>query len=510
MNNGIVSLRWTRSFLLAGAALVIAACAPESATSDGDNTGIQDDQIRVCAGGPTVKGIDISVHNGHIDWAKVKASGRGFAVARVSDGMHYPDSEFANNWAGIKAQGMVRGVYQYFRPSQDPVAQADLLISKIGTLGPGDLAPVIDVETADGVSGSTVVKNVRAWIDRVKSKTGMDPIIYCASGFWNTLPNTAQFAANTLWVANYGATCPSMPSTWKHWSIWQYSESGSVSGVSGGIDLDVFNGTLTDLQALATGSPAAGGCTSDADCNGGMAGTGTVCSNSGPTAGQCISGCHSDADCASGSACDQTQSPWQCAASQPPPPGCPVLTFPSGIKIQTVENAAMTASYTGHLNSGQQAPTCFIDVTNMHNPDTGETYDLTVHVATNFQMQELVGTEVNQGWGNFVLVNPAAVTSLQAFRAAVGGPVSVNSGFRGPKHQESVCQGLCGNPLGCPGTCANNSRHMWGDAYDLPTTFYSSYYTNLACDAGFKFTYLEAGTHLHVDQNPAYATCVMQ
>ncbi len=88
--------------------------------------------------------------------------------------------------------------------------------------------------------------------------------------------------------------------------------------------------------------------------------------------------------------------------------------------------------------------------------------------------------------------------------------MSVNSGFRGPKHQESVCKGLCGNPLGCAGTCANNSRHMWGDAFDLPMTFYNTADTKLACASGFKYTYLESGTHLHVDQNPAYATCVMQ
>jgi hypothetical protein len=170
----------------------------------------------------------------------------------------------------------------------------------------------------------------------------------------------------------------------------------------------------------------------------------------------------------------------------------------------------MTASYMGHLKTGETAPTCFIDVGNLHDPVAQATYDLSVHVAAHFQLVELVGTEVNQGYGNFVLLSPAAVQSLEAFRESVGGPVTVNSGYRSPKHQEDVCNSLCGNPYGCPGTCSNNSRHMWGDAFDLPTTFYSSYYTNLACQDGFKFTYLESGTHLHVDQNPAYATCVMQ
>jgi lysozyme len=596
----------------------------------GDDPGSLQDDVRVCAGASTVPGIDVSVHNGHIDWTKVKGSGQKFAVARVSDGLHFPDAEFAANWAGIKSVGMVRGVYQYFRPSQDPVAQADLMLSKIGTLGAGDLAPVIDVETADGVSGSHVVTAVRAWIDRVKAKTGVDPIIYAASGFWNTLPNTTQFAGEHLWVANYGASCPSMPKTWGKWSIWQSSESGSVPGVSGGIDVDQFNGSLSDLLAFAhAGSTPPATCAADADCNHGAPGVGVVCSNTGATAGQCIDGCHADGDCAAGASCDTTPSPWQCSNATPalgtpctddatcsdgqpgtgrvcgagnhtcivgchdtgtdcpagttcnqtgaawfcapggpstlplgaactsdaqcgsagqqavcgasshvcvtgchvdgdcpsgdtcsastnqcgmapPPSSCPVLTYPSGIKIQTVKDAATTASYTGHLKSGETAPTCFLDTNNLHDPSTNQTYDLTVHMAAHFQLSELVGTEISQGWGHFVLISPAAVASLEKFRISVGGPVSVNSGYRGPKHQESVCNGLCGNPYGCPGTCSNNSRHMWGDAFDLPTQFYNTTDTNLACQDGFKFTYLESGTHLHIDQNPAYATCVQQ
>ena len=187
-----------------------------------------------------------------------------------------------------------------------------------------------------------------------------------------------------------------------------------------------------------------------------------------------------------------------------------MLTFQSGISIQTVTNAAMTASYANHLASGQTAPTCFLDVTHLDDPHTGATYDMSVYVATHFQLSELVGTEVDQGYGNFVLLSPAAVASLETLREDIGGPVSINSGFRGPRHQEDVCRSLCGDPLGCSGTCANNSRHMWGDAFDLPLEFYNTHDTGLACDAGFKFTYLESGTHLHIDQNPAYATCVQE
>jgi hypothetical protein len=187
-----------------------------------------------------------------------------------------------------------------------------------------------------------------------------------------------------------------------------------------------------------------------------------------------------------------------------------MLAYPSGIHIQTYPNAAMTASYATHLASGEVAPECFIDVTRLDDPIASTRYDMTVHVAANFQLVELVGTEVNQGYGNFVLVDPEAVASLERFRMAVGQAVTINSGYRSPKHQEDVCNSLCGNPQGCSGTCANHSRHMWGDAFDLPLAFYTRTDEDLACNAGFKFAYLESGTHLHIDRNPAYATCVEQ
>jgi len=98
---------------------------------------------------------------------------------------------------------------------------------------------------------------------------------------------------------------------------------------------------------------------------------------------------------------------------------------------------------------------------------------------------------------------------LQNFRYSVGVPVSINSGYRSPLHQEAVCKAMCGNPLGCPGTCSNNSRHMYGDGLDLPDQFYSKKYAQTACDAGFRFAYAELCDHLHVDMNPRNSSCVI-
>ena len=110
----------------------------------------------------------------------MKASGRGFAIARVSDGTANPDPTFAANWSGIKAAGMVRGVYQFFRASVDPTAQANLLArAPIGTLESGDLPPVADVEVMDGESGATLVANLATWVgvDQVEDRAHADDLL---------------------------------------------------------------------------------------------------------------------------------------------------------------------------------------------------------------------------------------------------------------------------------------------------------------------------------------------
>src|ERR1044071_4652605 len=70
---------------------------------------------RVCAAGTTTSGVDVSYHNGTIDWAKVKAAGNAFTFIRISDGTGFHDPQFAANWAGARAAGVIRGIYQFFR-----------------------------------------------------------------------------------------------------------------------------------------------------------------------------------------------------------------------------------------------------------------------------------------------------------------------------------------------------------------------------------------------------------
>jgi lysozyme len=245
--------------LVLGATIGVSALACGGAPGDAsvEKTAWTSQPVTVCAGASTVKGVDVSVYQGSVDWSSVKAAGVDFGIARVSDGTANPDSTFAGNWSGMKAAGVVRGAYQYFRASVDPTAQADLVVSSVGTLEAGDLAPVADIETLDGESGATLVANLATWVSVIKSKTGRTPIIYTAPGFWDDLPSTSQFSGETLWVANWEVSCPDTPTPWTGWTFWQNADDGSVAGISGAVDTDVFNGTLAQLQNAGGAPPYA-------------------------------------------------------------------------------------------------------------------------------------------------------------------------------------------------------------------------------------------------------------
>ncbi len=241
-------------------AAIWCACGPASnGVSSTESTDEVTGEVRICAPGATVPGVDVSEFQGTINWPAVKQAGNAFGIARISDSLSRADPTFATNWNGIKAAGMIRGGYQFFRPSQSASAQAQRVIDAVGRLGPGDLPAILDAEERSGRSDAEIIAGMRTWLDLVEKGTGKRPIIYTAAFFWSTLSGASEFAAYPLWVANYQVTCPFVPSTWNKWLMWQTGDTGRVPGIAGNTDTNVFNGTLADLQAFANGGTVVAG-----------------------------------------------------------------------------------------------------------------------------------------------------------------------------------------------------------------------------------------------------------
>ena len=206
--------------------------------------------IKVKPGPVVTKGIDISHHNGVVDFAQVKAAGFAFVFAKCSE--YVEDSMFEHNRKEAKAQGLLFGAYHFWHPIKSIQKQVDLFL-KYANPQPGDLLPVLDWEVTDSVASIADRQAGLLWLDAVRSAIGgKNPIIYGAPYFLQALGlDQKTFAKYPLWIAHYGVSAPLVPPPWVNWSFWQNSENGSVPGISGGgVDVDLFNGSPEDLKQV--------------------------------------------------------------------------------------------------------------------------------------------------------------------------------------------------------------------------------------------------------------------
>lgn len=204
------------------------------------------------------QGIDVSGHSGSVDWQQVLSEGHTYAFVKATEGMDFKDPDFDQNWAGMKSAGLVRGAYHFYVTEDDPAAQASFFLSTV-TFEPGDLVPVVDVETlGKGTNTTGLADRLRQFLAAVEAKLGVKPILYTSPGFWNQNLGSG-FGDYPLWVAEYGVDAPKVPNGWTTWHLWQFQEDATVAGVQDGADLSKVNRSGPDLGALvvpAGGSPA--------------------------------------------------------------------------------------------------------------------------------------------------------------------------------------------------------------------------------------------------------------
>jgi len=210
------------------------------------------------AGAIRVPGVDVSDYQGAVDWPAVAGAGVRFAIAKATEGAGFVAETFARNWAGIRTAGLTRGAYHFFRPLVPPEIQAKHFLATVAP-GPDDLPPALDVEVRDGVAAPAVIRRMRQWLYAVEAATGRTPLIYASAGFLDGLGDLRGFSKYPLWIADYGGSAPVIPRGWRTYTLWQHTSSGTVRGIEGPVDLDVFNGSPEDLAAfVAAGrSPSA-------------------------------------------------------------------------------------------------------------------------------------------------------------------------------------------------------------------------------------------------------------
>lgn len=209
-----------------------------------------------------LSGVDVSHYQGSINWKSVRNAGVEFAFIKATEGTNYQDPTFDANYPAAFRAGVVRGAYHFARPdASGGAAQADYLVRNGGRWSADGLTlpAALDIEynpygaTCYGLSQAAMRSWISDFLDNYRTATGRYAIIYTTADWWRTCTgNYTGFASNhPLWLARYASSRGDLPAGWGFQTVWQYTSSGKVGGISGAVDRNTFNGNRSRLLALA-------------------------------------------------------------------------------------------------------------------------------------------------------------------------------------------------------------------------------------------------------------------
>jgi lysozyme len=241
---------------------LIAPVDPIGALAGGGASGAVAPSDRVIVfPGDSARGIDVSHYQGRIDWSAVATSGTRFVFAKATEGRRYMDPTYLENKAGAETHGILFGAYHFADPDRgrvDAVREANHFVDE-ARLRPGNLLPVLDLESTGGLDHRQLTRWILTWLRQVRDRVGVDPIVYTSPLGWEIrVGDTAAVARagfEHLWVAHWGVDAPTVPaSQWggHGWTFWQRSACGNVPGIDGCVDVDVAGRSL-DVTTIPTG-----------------------------------------------------------------------------------------------------------------------------------------------------------------------------------------------------------------------------------------------------------------
>lgn len=168
---------------------------------------VRKDMGSVCPADYEVHGIDISHYQGSIDWVQLTTNKTTkfpihFVFMKATEGGDHADDTFPFNFDQAHRYGFIRGAYHFFSPKTDPLKQADFFIRTVQLI-PGDLPPVLDVETIGKSTPHDLRIAVKTWLDRIESHYGVKPILYTSYKFKNRYLSDSVFNTYPYWIAHY-------------------------------------------------------------------------------------------------------------------------------------------------------------------------------------------------------------------------------------------------------------------------------------------------------------------
>jgi lysozyme len=188
-----------------------------------------------------IYGIDVSHHQKDIDWAKVKywkGNKISFVYIKATEGATYIDKNYQKNFKGAKKNNLLVGSYHYFRTTSSVEDQFENFINNVDN-SKQDLIPLVDVEEKRNWNDSEFHKNFQKFLNMVENHYGQKPMIYTVNSFYNH-HLSGKYKSYHFLIGRYGENSPNMRDK-SNWTIWQFSETGKIEGVTKPVDIDVIN-----------------------------------------------------------------------------------------------------------------------------------------------------------------------------------------------------------------------------------------------------------------------------
>ena len=185
-----------------------------------------------------MKGIDVSVHNGNIDWNRVKNAGIDFAILRAGYGRvaSQKDAKFEQNYAGAKAAGVPVGAYWYSYATTPDEARLEAEVCVSILRGKQFEYPIwfdLEERSALNTGKANCSAMIRAFCE-VLEKNGYWVGLYTSRSVLGTHIEDDIKTRYAIWAAEWNSKLNYSGAV----GIWQYSDKGRVDGISGAVDLD--------------------------------------------------------------------------------------------------------------------------------------------------------------------------------------------------------------------------------------------------------------------------------
>ena len=236
------ALRLAKSLLLVLLVALLAACSRSPTAIRGDNDphpGVN--RARALP----IQGLDVARYQGHIDFRAARADGVHFVFIKGTEGKDYIDPLFYENWRRAREAGVARGVYHFMTWCSLASEQAAWFVQMVPN-DPDALPPVLDLEwnnhskCKNKHNRADILEKVRVMLAAMEAHTGKLPIIYTDMNFHRDIL-AGEYFPNTFWLRSTAAE-PHKKYRGREWTFWQWTQTGTMSGVRNEVDRNAFYG----------------------------------------------------------------------------------------------------------------------------------------------------------------------------------------------------------------------------------------------------------------------------